>query len=207
VLHVVAGKDTSAWSAVVSLQLVDTVLDRDGNSLRASHMPDGKVWTRSNLQTTPSPASLDINNSSVNTCAVGGCAKFGRLYTWAMVTDVPATCDEANCPLVDSLVHQGLCPSGWHIATSGEWQALVHAAGTSTDAVGLSHLMSTTADGEWQSMSSGSTQDISGTDTYGFDLLPTQSSTDLNWAEKHLALVLPNIPKAIELHPQRHLTA
>ena len=34
-----------------------------------------------------------------------------------------------------------------------------------------------------------------------------QSSTDLYWAQQRLASVLPNIPKAIELHPQRHITA
>lgn len=66
---------------------------------------------------------------------------FGGLYTWATVMNFPAACDSfamgsAKCPVEYNLMsnpipefqnklyfvlHQGICPEGWHVMNQEEW--------------------------------------------------------------------------------------
>ena len=68
---------------------------------------------------------------------------WGALYTWATAMAFPAVCDSAlmgsaECPNKTDLsrntvvpndreyvIHQGICPDGWHIMNRGEWVAAI----------------------------------------------------------------------------------
>jgi uncharacterized protein (TIGR02145 family) len=93
----------------------------------------GKKWMKKNLNV-QTAESWCYDNEPAN------CAKYGRLYTWS--------------------VAKSACPSGWHLPSNAEWDALVEAAGGSS--VAGSRLKST----------SGWYDNGNGTDAYGFSALP-----------------------------------
>jgi uncharacterized protein (TIGR02145 family) len=106
------GVDTSAWSSLQTLQLVDTILDADGNSYRAKVLGT-QTWMLSNLQRIAGTAA----------CAYDSCGKYGRLYTWDQAMNMTSFATPYS--------HQGICPEGWHIPTSDEWGTLVIWSGDS----------------------------------------------------------------------------
>ena len=75
---------------------------------------------------------------------------FGGLYTWATVMNFPAACDSfaigsAKCPVEYDLMrskipyfqnkfnyvmHQGICPEGWHVMNDEEWSMVMKGSGT-----------------------------------------------------------------------------
>ena len=125
------GVDTSAWSSVQALQLVDTVLDAQGNSYRARRMPDGKVWMRSNMRD-----STRNTPDTTFTCPGFGCESAGILYSTIQAFTYGA---EYNTALYNAPA-QGVCPSGWHIAAHTEWTKLFIATmptGSSDSTYGL----------------------------------------------------------------------
>lgn len=108
------GSDLSAWSDWLELRIVDTVLDRDGNVYRARRMPDGKVWMRSNLRTTP---RSDSNVACFNTDCEGN----GAFYSWS---------DVFSDSGADTYGYQGNCPLGWRLASNDDLIKLVDATKT-----------------------------------------------------------------------------
>ena len=72
---------------------------------------------------------------------------WGALYTWATAMAFPAVCDSARmgseeCPnktdvpkitivpnSFEYVIHQGICPDGWHIMNRGEWGAAIDGHG------------------------------------------------------------------------------
>jgi len=50
------------------------------------------------------------------------CDKYGRFYTWTAAMDIPS--DYQNEIFPDSIRHQGICPSGWHLPTMAEYDTL-----------------------------------------------------------------------------------
>lgn len=181
---VVIAKDRNgANTSKDSLSITTVLKDRDGNALKFGRMPDGRMWTLQNIQTLPSASSVGAGSQAA--CANDSCAKYGRQYSWAMAMDLPASCDQGSCRQADSLSHQGLCPSGWHVPTDLEWSRLVTAAaGGASDSIGMSRLMSRTAEGKWYSWSrvtcepvSYTERNFSGSNTFGFTLLPSHSGS------------------------------
>lgn len=179
---VVVAKDRNgANTAKDSVSITTFLKDRDGNSIKFGRMPDGRMWTLQNLQTKPSASSVnaDINSTS---CSHDNCPTWGRTYSWAMAMDLPASCDTVSCVQKDSLSHQGLCPSGWHIPTVKEWKYLItNAAAGASDSIGMSKLMSTTTEGKWYSWTRVTCEPVSytekvysGTNAFGFTMLPAQ---------------------------------
>ena len=78
---------------------------------------------------------------------------WGGLYTWATAMAFPAVCDSSQmgsdkCPnktdlsrntvvpnTTEYVIHQGICPDGWHIMNRGEWGAAIdgHGARSGSD--------------------------------------------------------------------------
>ena len=78
---------------------------------------------------------------------------WGALYTWATAMAFPSVCDSARmgsaeCPnktdlsrntvvpnTTEYVIHQGICPDGWHIMNRGEWGAAIdgHGARSGSD--------------------------------------------------------------------------
>jgi uncharacterized protein (TIGR02145 family) len=105
-----------------------TLPDADGNSY-FTVVIGTQIWTRENLKTTkyrdgtPIPNVSDNNTwSSLPTGAycwdnndIANKNIYGALYNWIAITD-----------------SKGLCPTGWHVPTDGEWTTLTtYLGGTS----------------------------------------------------------------------------
>jgi uncharacterized protein (TIGR02145 family) len=52
------------------------------------------------------------------------CNTYGRLYDWATAMALPSDCNSSSCASQVSAKHRGICPSGWHIPSNEEWDAL-----------------------------------------------------------------------------------
>ena len=176
---VVTALDEYGNMAMDSFTVETFLKDRDGNSLKFGRMPDARMWTLQNLRTLPSASSVGTGGEA--SCVKDSCAKYGRQYSWAMAMDLPALCDSSSCIQADSLKHRGLCPSGWHVPTSKDWSFLLsNTVVGAPDSIAAYRLMSTSTEGKWLSWSnytcapaSYTERDFSGTDKYGFTLLPT----------------------------------
>ena len=102
----------------------EPITDIDGN-IYATVKIGNQVWMAENLKTTKykngdligttTPAALDIYGESMPKYqwAYDGnednVATYGRLYTWYTITD-----------------SRGVCPTGWHVPTDGEWTELTN---------------------------------------------------------------------------------
>jgi len=89
--------------------------------------------------------------------------KYGRLYDWATAVALDASCNSTSCALQITTPHRGICPTGWHIPSDAEWDALMTAVGGLSTAG--TKLKATTG---WNSDSGVPV----GTDAYGFAALP-----------------------------------
>jgi uncharacterized protein (TIGR02145 family) len=101
--------------------------DRDGTPYK-SVLLAGKTWMAENLNFA-AEGSVCYEEDPAN------CDKYGRLYDWqtAMAFFEP-TCNKIDCSSwTTENNHKGICPNGWHVPSSAEFQALVtFAGGTST---------------------------------------------------------------------------
>lgn len=116
-------------SAVDTVEVTTVASDADLNKYVIRLMPDGRVWMTTNLKV------------SGGSCGIWGCDLSGRLYTWAqaMGLDTATYNHQAKGYAATSSV-RGICPSGWHVATSREWSALYAAtmpSGATDSAIAL----------------------------------------------------------------------
>ncbi|MDR0516352.1 MAG: hypothetical protein LBH25_04835 [Fibromonadaceae bacterium] len=88
----------------------------------------------------------------------GYCSKYGRLYDWATAMALGSEKNGEN--YVVSGKHQGICPDGWHIPSSTEYDTLIKYVGKSSG----TKLKSKDAE-SW--LNNGN-----GTDDFGFAALP-----------------------------------
>ena len=89
------------------------------------------------------------------------CARYGRVYTWAAAVDKSEEeCGYAqDCNLLSGDV-RGVCPEGWHLPDTTEWNTLFTAVGGKSTA------------GKMLKSTSGWKDDRNGTDAYAFLALP-----------------------------------
>ena len=123
----------------------------DGTQSYNTVVIGSQTWMAENLNTTPaSGSSWCYDNLALN------CATWGRLYDWSTAMNVDASYNTTL--LGDSINHQGICPTGWHMPRNSEWATLeAYAGGALTAGIKLK-----TTSG-W---------DINtGTDAYGFSAL------------------------------------
>jgi uncharacterized protein (TIGR02145 family) len=120
------GVDTGAWSSVLTVMMVDSMWDANGNGFHVRTMPDGKVWMTSNY------VGSDAING-IRICIDSNCAK-GAAYTWAEAMG------QSSVDSISALSsqYQGVCPSSWHIPDSTEWIGLLNSASESNDGLGSS---------------------------------------------------------------------
>jgi len=59
------------------------------------------------------------------------CATYGRLYSWAMAMNIDNTYN--NSLYTASPNHQGICPDGWHIPSSADWNTLMKSVNPACD--------------------------------------------------------------------------
>jgi uncharacterized protein (TIGR02145 family) len=92
------------------------------------------------------------------------CAVYGRHYNWAEAMNLPASCNTNICASqIQTPHHQGICPAGWHIPSTEEWEVLWSVVGTQS--AGAARARS--ARGWFLEPHA-----LRGTDVYGFSALP-----------------------------------
>lgn len=153
-------------SSVVKGSVVD---ERDGKTYKTVKIGN-QTWMAENL-------NFKVENSSCYNNEEPMCDKYGRLYTWSTAMDSAAlfstsgkdcgydrTCS-ATYPV------RGICPKGWHLPTSDEFDTLKVAIG------GRSKV------GTNLKATSGWKNDGNGTDAYGFSALPVgEGSSAFFWS-------------------------
>ena len=95
------------------------------------------------------------------------CSKYGKLYTWSAAMDSAGVftnrgkgCGRGKT-CTPSYTVRGICPEGWHLPDTTEWNALLKAIGGETGSA-----KKLKASNSW-------TTGYTGTDDYGFSALPT----------------------------------
>mgnify|MGYP003288637090 CR=1 FL=1 len=95
--------------------------------------------------------------------SLDSCAKYGRLYIWSVAMDSAGTfssrgkwCGYRNPNCSPTYPVRGICPSGWHLPDTTEWNTLYKAMGSSP------HAMQAKGYVNWKGA----------TDAYGFSAFP-----------------------------------
>ena len=154
--------------------------ERDGKRYKTVTIGD-QVWMAENLNYVDSAKTPSLkgeswcyNNEAAN-CTVGG-----RLYTWyaaidweklATDADNPLDCRNYSIPCGLSGMVQGICPSGWHLPSHAEWNALFVAVGGQSTSVEEVYSQSPAA-GKGLKSQTGWHNAGNGTDAFGFSALP-----------------------------------
>ena len=57
------------------------------------------------------------------------CDKYGGLYQWAEMMQLPSECNTKSCADLIKPNHQGVCPEGWRLLTEDDFYIILHADG------------------------------------------------------------------------------
>ena len=118
---------------------------RDGTQYKTIQIGD-QEWMAENLNYEVAGSWCGDNDN--------GCDTYGRLYSWDMAVGLSKNSHPTLVDIPDPESHQGICPNGWRLPTSADWEAL-HKICSDSD-------LRKTEDG----------YDASNTDICGFSALP-----------------------------------
>ena len=65
------------------------------------------------------------------------CDKYGGLYQWAEMMQLPSECNTKSCADLIKPNHQGICPNGWRLLTVDDFYIVVNADGNDAGAKGV----------------------------------------------------------------------
>ncbi|MDR1830286.1 MAG: hypothetical protein LBQ76_05885 [Candidatus Fibromonas sp.] len=115
-----------------------------------------QTWMAENL-------NYDAKGSKCLSNKPENCKKYGRLYDWATAMNIDVKFN-GEIWYGSDVKHQGVCPQGWHLPDSTEWQTLANFVGGSGRIDGKK----LKAKSGWSYLG----KSDNGTDDYGFSLLP-----------------------------------
>ncbi|KPK85454.1 MAG: hypothetical protein AMS27_07320 [Bacteroides sp. SM23_62_1] len=160
------------YEEMLDAGLNGVVKDIDGNFYKTIKIGD-QVWMAENLKTTHyadgSPLvdgtdSVDLTGDYLTKYyfyygddSAANANTYGALYTWAGAMNGAVSSDAVPSGI------QGVCPTGWHLPSDGEWQQLVDYLGGLTVAGGK---LKETDTLHWKSPNTGATNET------GFTALP-----------------------------------
>ena len=142
----------------------DSIIDSRDNKVYKTVKIGDQLWMAENLN------YYDETLDGISWCYDNDpkkCEVTGRLYTWAAAIDSVGLYDDGNgvecgygidCSLPDTVY--GICPSGWHLPSSVEWETLIAVVGGDSTA------------GKMLKSQTGWVHDGNGTDDFGFSALP-----------------------------------
>lgn len=110
------GSGSGAISSSATSRVGAFVDQRDGQ-VYGSVVIDGRTWMAQNLNYA-APGSICYGGLESN------CLKYGRLYSWVSAMNFADSCLQKSCGAMISAVHQGNCPSGWHVPSSADLSSL-----------------------------------------------------------------------------------
>jgi uncharacterized protein (TIGR02145 family) len=137
----------------------------------AAYLDVPVYWTEKEKFYSSDSSSWCYDNDPAN------CEKYGRLYTWAVAMDSAAQFSTTgkgyglNGLDLDSPSEfvRGICPGGWHLPSSEEWNRLFVAVGSRPEKF-VSHLRVRNVGPKFKSACGW--DDGNGTDEYGFSIYP-----------------------------------
>jgi uncharacterized protein (TIGR02145 family) len=146
-----------------------------------------QTWMAKNLNFNASGSKCyaeGVNDVSADSIAKN-CNTYGRLYDWATAMGFLSKCNTtsstSNSDCAIKTPHQGICPEGWHIPSTSEWDELLCYVDGST---GTSSHNSLTA-GKYLKTKSGwndyHEESGNGEDKFGFSALPDGSGNNGYW--------------------------
>ena len=97
---------------------------RDGNTYRTVVINGKRVFAE-NLRYADSVTYVNLKdqtscyNNDPKNCEIGG-----RYYTWTAAVDLNSQWQRNIASALIKDPHQGICPEGWHVPSSSEWNAL-----------------------------------------------------------------------------------
>lgn len=102
-----------------SSEFNDSILvdSRDGQSYKIVRIAD-QVWMAENL-------NYKVDSSWCYRNEPDSCLVFGRLYQWAAAMNLKKDYLITLASGLISAKHQGICPKGWHIPDTTEWNSLL----------------------------------------------------------------------------------
>lgn len=158
----------SVWVGSIAMHIVYGVLfDKRDSKNYKTVVIGSQTWMAENLNysdTINYPGMKGRNWCYNNN--LDNCAKYGRLYTWAAAMDSAGTfsANGKNCgygrTCSPAYPVRGICPEGWHLPDTTEWNSLFSSVGGKSIAGTI--LKSTSG---WRAGGNG-------TDDYGFAALP-----------------------------------
>lgn len=130
---------------------------RDGNVYKTIKIGN-QTWMAQNLNYKTDSSSIYYSEDSAK--------KYGRSYSWIIALGLDDSCRTGSCSTyVASTRLRGLCPSGWHIPSTIEWDTLFNAVGGSAVAAGKLKSIA-----GWSNSMMGTNP--GGSDDYGFAAQP-----------------------------------
>ena len=131
------GKGAGPQQGSVYDSLENTLTDLRDNRVYRTTVIGSQVWMAENLKyVTTGGYADDMEQSRCFNDDPQYCEDFGRLYRWTAAMDIPSS--YAEKVFDDTLMHQGLCPQGWHVPSNTDFDTLiVNAGGFKTAALNL----------------------------------------------------------------------
>jgi uncharacterized protein (TIGR02145 family) len=107
------------WNSAITYGAVQD--SRDGQVYRTVAI-GSQTWMAQNLNYTVAGSSCVVNTVT----GPDTCKKYGRLYSWPAALNLPLadTSIYSVATYSTSINYQGVCPTGWHIASETEWATL-----------------------------------------------------------------------------------
>ena len=65
------------------------------------------------------------------------CDRYGGLYQWAEMMQLPSRCNTESCADLIKPNHQGICPDGWRLLTVDDFYIVLHADGNDAGVKGV----------------------------------------------------------------------
>jgi uncharacterized protein (TIGR02145 family) len=65
------------------------------------------------------------------------CDRYGGLYQWAEMMQLPNDCNTKSCADLIQPNHQGICPDGWRLLTQEDFYIVLHADGNTHGIAGV----------------------------------------------------------------------
>ena len=138
---------------------------RDGKTYKTVKIGN-QTWMAENLNYDDSVTTESlIDESWCYNDVAANCDVAGRLYSWRAAIDIEKTSCGNGSICLTTLPVQGICPEGWHLPDSTEWNTLFAAVGGASTAGKMLR-----SQGGWNGDYDGSI--VKGIDAYGFSALP-----------------------------------
>jgi uncharacterized protein (TIGR02145 family) len=144
---------STQYCSDVTVKTYGTFIDIRNEKTYKSIVINNQTWMVENLNYNAS-GSVCYENNSAN------CSTYGRLYDWSTAMGLDQSCNTSLCASQVQAKHKGVCPTGWHIPSKADWDAL------------MSYIDGVATGGKKLKAISGWNSNGNGTNDYGFSALP-----------------------------------